>query len=448
MSTIANGAVSSVGVSFGNPGFTRGTARDVENGGMGGVIGWTRWTGGTFTQNGNTRTLNDNEGLHIVYGLPVTNLPTAGTAMYSLVGATKPTSDLGTAPPGTFTGKIAVAFGTRKVGWESTIDFNGKAYLFNTTGGLAAPSVTLEPNGTFVGSASGDPRVDPGGLGYGFLAGDGGNYIGFKYYLTTTGAANGRITGVAAFARDGASLVNAGPTAVAKNQLTQAFAGGQLVVTAVDGDVTYQDGKLAAFFDTSAFKTRVAASIQESGRLADVIGWARWTGYNGDLYATQPENGGLHLLSGTMTPVASLPTSGTAQYALAGGTRPTLTGGTTAPGTLTGSMAVAFGATNRVGYDITVNVGQFGWNVKTTGGVANPSQSTVTIRGDGSFGSSFSQTNGVTGLNAASCANGCSGSLNGRFFGPGGSHIGAAFNLVDTAGGTPVTATAVAVFAK
>jgi hypothetical protein len=215
----------------------------------------------------------------------------------------------------------------------------------------------------------------------------------------------------------------------------------------VNGNVTYQGTKLISFYDTSAVQTRTAGAVQEGGHLADVIGWARWTGESSGLYATQGPNGGLHVLSGTATVVSTLPTSGTAQYALAGSTNPTLSDGSAAPGTLTGAMAVQFGSTTLIGYDITVNVGQFGWNVKTLGGVTIVSQSALVLRADGSFVSRFSQTDGVTALNAASCSRACSGSINGRFFGPGGSHIGLVFNMLD-AGATNVTATGIGIFAK
>lgn len=82
------------------------------------------------------------------------------------------------------------------------------------------------------------------------------------------------------------------------------------------------------------------------------------------------------------------------------------------------------------------------------GGVTDVSQSATTMQSNGMFSSSFSQTSGVTALNAASRARACSGSLNGRFHGLGGSHIGVAFNMLDAGTTANATATAVAVFAR
>ena len=124
-------------------------------------------------------------------------MPTAGSASYAMVGSTKPTMGDGTVAPGTFTGSLAVNFAQMKLGWESTIAVNGQNYVFNTSGGLAAPSVTLGTDGRWVGSSVAANGYQ--GRGYGFLAGDGASHAGFSYFITpqTGGNPSNTITGTA-----------------------------------------------------------------------------------------------------------------------------------------------------------------------------------------------------------------------------------------------------------
>ena len=65
----------------------RGTNTDRENGSLAGVIGWSRWGGGTTT-GATVATLPANGGGGMIWGTPVTAMPTSGTANYSLAGAT------------------------------------------------------------------------------------------------------------------------------------------------------------------------------------------------------------------------------------------------------------------------------------------------------------------------------------------------------------------------
>ncbi|MFB0874258.1 MULTISPECIES: hypothetical protein [unclassified Sphingobium] len=175
----------------------RGTATDVQKGGIAGVIGWSRWAGGKVTLTGNSTTLGANQSVHNIWGQAATNVPTSGTATYKLVAATQPTSDAGAAAPGTFTGSFGVDFAGRKVGWDATIDFGGQSYAYSTSGGISAPSVNLQADNSFVGSAN-ISGTNPG-RGYGFLAGPGASYVGFSYFMNV---GTDRVTGVAAFGKN------------------------------------------------------------------------------------------------------------------------------------------------------------------------------------------------------------------------------------------------------
>jgi hypothetical protein len=181
--------------------YRRGTATDVEHSGAAGVIGWSRWGGGTVTFANSPIPLAGDQGIHNIWGRQLTNMPTSGGATYALVGGTRPTIGDGSVAPGTFTGSLAVSFAQMRVGWESTISIGGSNYVFNSAGGLAAPSVTLGADGRWVGSSAAvDGLV---GRTYGFLAGDGATHAGMSYSLPTTsnGAAGSIVSGVAGFAR-------------------------------------------------------------------------------------------------------------------------------------------------------------------------------------------------------------------------------------------------------
>ena len=181
--------------------FSKNTAAVSDFGGASGIVGWSRWSDGTLIAGNLAYTLSANQGVHSVWGTPLTNLPTSGSATYDLVGATKPTIGDGSAAPGSFTGALAVSFAAMKLGWESTIGFNGTNYVFNSAGGLAAPSVTLGSDGRWIGSSAAVNGLQ--GRAYGFLAGDGASHAGMTYLLPTVAGGSDAVTltGAAAFQR-------------------------------------------------------------------------------------------------------------------------------------------------------------------------------------------------------------------------------------------------------
>lgn len=188
--TIASGAMSKT--------FSRNTAASIEQGGAAGIIGWSRWASGSPTTPNGGPAISANQGIHSVWGAPLTNLPTAGSATYDMVGATKPTIGDGSVAPGSFSGKLGVSFAARTVGWQGTITMGANTYAFGSSGGADAPSVTFGSEGkwfsaTTIGATS--TRVS------GFLAGDGASHAGmaYSYAINQSGAASSIITGTAAF---------------------------------------------------------------------------------------------------------------------------------------------------------------------------------------------------------------------------------------------------------
>src|SRR3546814_15651166 len=84
-----------------------------------------------------------------------------------------------------------------------------------------------------------------------------------------------------------------------------------------------------------------------------------------------------HAMSGN--PTIDLPTAGTINYTRIATTSVTAEG-LTAQGTLTGDMAILFGATPKVGLEFDIGFGDMGWAVATPGGVADPGKSDITLR--------------------------------------------------------------------
>lgn len=181
----------------------------------------------------------------------------------------------------------------------------------------------------------------------------------------------------------------------------------------------------------------------ESGSVAGVIGWTRWAGgttagkYYGNPPVTRSDKQGLHLVFGA--PATNLPTSGTATYALVGSTKPTISDGSRDPGSLSGSAAVAFGATPKVGLDLDVGIGGFVYEVKTTGGVANPGQSQISVQPDMSF---YAYSMNVAPGGPVCPAANCQADVRGFLAGPGASHLGISYSINAPGGGPTVTGAA------
>jgi hypothetical protein len=169
------------------------TASNVDYGTAGGVLGWSRWEGGTTTSAGGNAALvlPANGGLNNIWGKPVTNMPTTGTATYAMVGATRPTAADGSLAPGKVdSASLAVAFATRTVGLEASITIGGAAHPIRTTGGVAAPSVNIATNGTFTDTPAMGTEL---AMVSGFLAGDGASHAAVAYMFPALQGINGVI---------------------------------------------------------------------------------------------------------------------------------------------------------------------------------------------------------------------------------------------------------------
>ncbi|AKM09107.1 hypothetical protein [Croceicoccus naphthovorans] len=349
-------------------------------------------------------------GVHYALIPALANLPATGTINYALKAATRPTYSNEATAPGTFTGDMAVKFGTSNlVGVAGTVAMPDATYSFETAGGIANPSVStfLSPDGnamlTFNSTVS-NTAVSTAGAAcdgttlcntrlQGQIGGEGAGWATLGYIIYNEQASEwATIAGASVF--EGGTLIPDAPPLDGTERADQITTYSSSVIgidqrqpTTVTYDNTTGAPIAYSFAPPNEEPTIGSASLHEAGSVTDVIGWARWAGgtTGGKYYnlptADLPTNGGWHIVSGT--PATNLPASGTATYSMVGSTAPTMRDGSIAPGSVTGSAAVAFGSIPHVGVDLNVTIGGSTYGIATNGGAANPASGmAVGVAGD------------------------------------------------------------------
>ncbi|HEY6814884.1 MAG TPA: hypothetical protein VI168_05025, partial [Croceibacterium sp.] len=387
-----------------------------EHGRVGDAVAWTRYergaTGGVANQN-----------VHLLLGTPAINLPASGTVDYKLVGGTAPTNAMAPAGEiGSFTGDLAVAFGTTpRVGVNFDVHVGTRGWHAQTPGGAAGAA----SGGLTVG---GDMRFQSQDLGrsgiagnacsgycivqvFGGLFGNGAASAGFEYHIDDQ-SSGGRsyINGTAVFGTTGTELARIGTmpsvgggaydgpfdTETARIDINFPVGDGFGVEKYFDtADFTLDaDGALTRYVRTSPDLTRTlgTASAVDAFTSEDfAIG--RWT--NG-LTTGSPQfalnaNQGAHYL--LMRPVAAgfvLPTSGRIDYYLVSATSPTIADGSMAPGTFDGGLALLFGGDLRIAIEGEITMptasGNFVHTFSSNGGLANADDSFTFLQSGGTPG--------------------------------------------------------------
>ncbi|MBL9071840.1 MAG: hypothetical protein JNM03_17800 [Sphingopyxis sp.] len=445
----ASGAI--VGIrtigSFG--GYDRiGTATHADSGMTdSGVLQWTRWRGGTLDMGRNAGTggrspvtLSDNQGYHFIVGTPSVNLPASGRVDYQLVGGTRPTQRYGAGAPGALvSGAAAVQFGAQaKVGIDLVFDYNSDRFTARTAGGLAdlsASELSLS-NGAFYAIGANGNVTSTGGtcttscraIWTGFLAGPSGKEMGLEY-VVQLGSATNEVIGVAGFAAQPAPTVSTGDYT---NQYLLNVTYARTNDAHYNSKVTYDaNGAITQWTRSNGSPVGVLPQhrgpAEESGSVNGVIGWARWLDTN-NFNTSDPKlpNSGNPIVTGTQA--SALPTSGGVEYQLIGKTRPVDRDANLEPGTFTGNLAIDF-ATKKVGFDFAVAIDQYGWEVRTAGGAANPANGGHNLLGSRQV--EFDGAALISGTTAASCTTSCSSNVRGALFGPGASHVGVGYSIND-----------------
>ncbi len=404
---------------------------------------------GTFSTpiQGLNETFKPDEGAHFVVMKTLGTRPQSGLVNYDLHAFTAPTyAGGGTVENATATGRLSIDFGTLKWGFTSQIKFNSAngamtydLSMANT--GDAMPGMffmrgqapILAGESAYMKVATNDPRCASGCTAlYSFMVGGGdGELAGGTYVIASPSPVLG-----------GALLFRAGPAApeppVSGTERTGqviAYAGSEIGIDGRAGvtTTTEADGALNKYLvtaDTAEAPQRGTNQSLETGTVAGVIGWSRWAGGTaaGRYYdmpdATRTANQGMSLVYGS--PATNLPASGTVSYALVGSTKPTIRDGSIAPGTFTGSAAVAFGSTPKVGLDMQVGIGGHTYAVATAGGVGDPGSSQLSVGSN----MRFDHYDLSVAPGGPACAGGtCWANVQGFLAGEGASHIGVAYTI-------------------
>jgi len=195
-----------------------------------------------------------------------------------------------------------------------------------------------------------------------------------------------------------------------------------------------------ATFDTAGRLTAITDSIgqnfsSDGTSFSDfgndgIIAWGRWTGsvtgladIDGLLTVNENYNAnqGFHYVVGV--PTAVMPQSGLATYTLLGATRPTYTDGSSAPGTLSGSLSVDFGQ-----FTVGTNL-----NVAMTDGKGYAIGGSAPITGNLFAANNFSGLT-VSGTAGSACSSGCNALVSGFFAGASAERAGLGYYINDFVG--------------
>ena len=165
-------------------------------------IYWGRFTNGSLIasstlsgvlQSQTTRTLSANQGVHSVYGVPtaVANMPTSGSALYVVAGATKPTTFDGSFAPGTFSGssmQVNFAQRTASTGFSTTfgsVSYTAQGNLTVNGNGLTGSLGVTSPSGSIQGGQPCSATTCAAKVEGGFT-GTAASSLGFVYSIRRT----------------------------------------------------------------------------------------------------------------------------------------------------------------------------------------------------------------------------------------------------------------------
>ncbi|MDP2811640.1 MAG: hypothetical protein Q8O34_15990, partial [Rhodocyclaceae bacterium] len=160
-----------------------------------GIVGWGRWSSGTYVDSGSSGSTYALSNVHYVVGLPTPSADpvwsSGVTASYALLGYTLPTrSTDGLTGTGAVTGSLTVNFATSVVGLSLGVPFNGTNHSFTAGSGSVVNSSTAGFSGSLMGGS--------GGSFSGFLAGANASRAGLVYGFDD---GVGTVSGAATFKR-------------------------------------------------------------------------------------------------------------------------------------------------------------------------------------------------------------------------------------------------------
>jgi len=178
-------------------------------------------------------------------------------------------------------------------------------------------------------------------------------------------------------------------------------------------------GQMTSFVDGSTTYATTAAHV-DFATVDGTLAWGRWAtpvNVNG---SPQSYPSGLHYVVGLPTPEASLPAGVTYTYNLLGATRPTITDGSVAAGTLSSATLIGNFSTNLVTAAFAGNIGGKAFSASASGMGLSPG--TASFSGSGYYSGTLASSFGCTGNT----------SVNGFFSGSGATHAGFTYVLQGT----------------
>ena len=156
-----------------------------QSAGNDGVIAWGRWVGGQDSQGNNFASGGP---FHYVVGLPVTNMPTTGTASYDIIGATA-ACNFSCGQTAVTSSTLSVNFGAANGTFTMGMLIGGAP--MNGAGTLGMSGTTFSASGSVGGNSM---------SGAGFFAGPAASRAGMAYSVNYEGYGGfGSVSGVMAY---------------------------------------------------------------------------------------------------------------------------------------------------------------------------------------------------------------------------------------------------------
>lgn len=223
------------------------------------------------------------------------------------------------------------------------------------------------------------------------------------------------------------------------------------------GKATFDGAKLGSYESSMDERPTVGTNNVADVTATPLFAMGRWAGgkTGGKFYMSGtgglidlPANGGFQYVIGI--PADPIPSSGATPYTTLAKTTATMSDGSFAPGTVTGTLAANLAAaTTKVGFSVTLDVpGDTTYTVTSTGGTANPATAgtgtLMTVKGG-----FFDNTAALT-TSAAACSggSGCVASVYGIVIGPAAENIALMVHVYNGAGGSAKSVSGAIVFKK
>lgn len=192
---------------------------------------------------------------------------------------------------------------------------------------------------------------------------------------------------------------------------------------------------------------RGTTTVSSAGTVDALLAFGRWSdgvAKSGANDFTWPANGGALYVIGQRP--TSVPTTGTAALTQVAAPSAIVSDGSSAPGTISGTAALAYLADGSVGvgFDISLVVGGDSYTISSAGGTAAPATSdAVASKTTLLFGATYSVTSG-----SALCGGTCTASVQGFVAGPGAERLAILAHVFKGTGGAEKTVSGALVFKK